>query len=103
MLPIIKYKREVYLDHAAATYLAPEVEAAMAPFGQNSFGNPSSIHDAGRAAKAAIAEARSQIAKILNAVPEEIIFTASGTMSDNLAILGLARANKSKGRHPLSP
>src|SRR3989344_6479448 len=99
MLPEIKQKKEAYLDHAAATYLAPEVEAVMAPFGQKLFGNPSSIHDSGRAAKAAIAEARSQIAKILNAVPEEIIFTASGTMSDNLAILGLARANKSKGRH----
>ena len=98
-LPEIKHKREVYLDHAAATYLAPEVEAVTAPCGQKIFGNPSSIHDAGRAAKEVVAESRSAVAKILNCFPEEIIFTASGTMSDNLAIFGIARANKIKGNH----
>lgn len=98
-LPEIKQKREVYLDHAAATYLAPEVEAAMAPFGQKIFGNPSSIHDAGRVAKEGMNEARSRIAKILNCFPEEIIFTGSGTASDNLAVLGIARVNKAKGKH----
>src|SRR3989338_6174775 len=99
MFPVIEKKREVYLDHAAATYLAPEVEAAMAPFGQKIFGNPSSIHDCGRAAKETIVKARSQVAAILNCFPEEIIFTGSGTMSDNLAILGIVRANKVKGKH----
>lgn len=89
----------IYLDHAAATYLAPEVEDAMAPYGQKIFGNPSSIHDSGRAAKEAIAQARARIAKILNCFLEEIIFTGSGTMSDNLAIFGIARANKIRGKH----
>ena len=99
MLPIVKNKREVYLDHAAATYLAPEVETAMLPYGQQIYGNPSSIHDAGRAAKEAIAQARADVAATLNVRGEEIIFTGSGTTSDNLAIFGIARENKASGNH----
>ena len=98
-LPEIKHKREVYLDHAAATYLAPEVELTMRPFGQKLFANPSSIHDAGRLMKEEMAKARSDIALVFNAAPQEIIFTGGGTMSDNLAIFGVARSNKQNGNH----
>ncbi len=102
MLPEVKNKRFVYLDHAATTPMADEVKAAMEPYWQKEFGNPSALYDLGRDAKLAIQDARVRVAGHLNARPEEIVFTGSGTMSDNLAIFGIARANKAKGMHLLA-
>jgi cysteine desulfurase len=89
----------VYLDYNATTPLAPEAREAMRPFLEDGFGNPSSIHSAGRRARAAIDESRDQLAAILGAKPHEIIFTGGGTESCNLAVMGLARAHAAKGKH----
>ncbi len=89
----------IYLDYNATTPLAPEAREAMRPFIEEHFGNPSSIHAAGREARAVIDDARDRIARLLGAKPHEIIFTGGGTESDNLAILGLARAHEDRGRH----
>lgn len=85
---------KVYLDYAATTPVRKEVLAAMAPYWHKKFGNPSSIHRWGREARVAVEEARKKIARVLHCQPEEIIFTASTTTSDNLAILGTARNTK---------
>lgn len=84
--------RDVYLDHAATTYVDPRVLKAMEPYWEEKFGNPSSLYRHGRKAKQAITEARETIARILNCQPTELIFTAGGTESDNLAILGVCKA-----------
>ncbi len=91
--------RRIYLDHAATTYLREEALAAMMPYLGGIYGNPSSIHTFGFEARRAFEAARSQIAKLLGAQPEEILFTSGGTESDNLAVRGVAQANKGKGRH----
>jgi cysteine desulfurase len=92
--------RKVYLDHSAAAPLLPEVKEAMMPFLGDSFGNPLSLHDWGDPAREAVDLAREQIASLLGAdSPEEIIFTSSGTESNNFAIKGLATALQSKGKH----
>ena len=90
----------IYLDHAATTPLDARVLEAMLPFlrGGTAYGNPSSLHSPGSAAREAIEEARELVARLIGAAPEEIIFTAGGTESDNLATLGLAAANPEK-RH----
>lgn len=80
--------KRIYLDHAAATYLDSSVEKAMKPFYGKYFGNPSSIYKEGREARQAVEESRKKIAKIINASPEEIIFTSGGTEGNNLAIFG---------------
>ena len=83
----------IYLDHAATTPVRAEVLAAMLPFlGAETFGNPSSAHGVGRAARAALDVARERIAAAVNASPRDVIFTSGGTEADNLAILGLAEA-----------
>ena len=84
--------RKVYLDHAATTPVRPEVVTAMQPFWTEEFGNASSIHQWGRRARIAVEESREKIAKILNCTPTEIIFTGTNTLSDNLAISGVACA-----------
>lgn len=89
----------IYLDHNATTPLAAEALEAMLPFLESHHGNPSSVHAAGRRTRAAIDDARDQIAKLLGAKPHEIIFTGGGTESDNLAIMGLARSHAAKGKH----
>ena len=89
----------IYLDYNATTPLAPEVFDAMHPFLSEHFANPSSIHQAGREARAAIDDARDILAGLLRAKPHELIFTSGGTESDNLAVLGLARSLASKGKH----
>jgi cysteine desulfurase len=89
----------IYLDYNATTPLAPEALAAMRPYLERHFGNPSSIHAAGRMARAAIDEARDRVARLLGAKPHEIIFTSGGTESNNLAVLGLARERAGQGRH----
>lgn len=90
--------RNVYLDHAATTYLDPRVKKAMDLFWDDNFGNPSSIYQAGRRAKKALDEARTTIARVLHCQPNELIFTSGGTESDNLAILGVAKANDASGQ-----
>lgn len=91
---------KVYLDNAAANPVLPEVREAMLPFISDIFGNPSSIHDWGDPAREAVEEARQKVAALIGAsMPDELIFTASGTESNNLAIKGLAMARRNKGRH----
>jgi len=91
--------REAYLDNASTTPLLPEVRQSMIPFLNETFGNPSSLHDWGNAAQEAIETARAQVAQLIGANAEEIIFTGSGTESNNFAIKGLALAQQNKGKH----
>jgi cysteine desulfurase len=88
-----------YFDHAATTKLNEEVLNAMLPYLKNEYGNPSSIYSLGRENKKAIEDAREIVAKIFNADPKEIYFTGSGSEADNLAIRGVAYANRKKGNH----
>lgn len=92
--------QRVYFDHSATTPLDPRVKAAIEPFLGDVFGNPSSLHWAGREARAAVEQARGQVAELLQAVAEEICFTASGTEADNLALRGVF-ADLGPGRHHL--
>ena len=92
----------IYLDYNATTPLAPEVFEAMQPYLARHFGNPSSIHAAGREARAAIDDARDRLAGLLGAKSHEIIFTGGGTESDNLAVIGVARASAGQGRHVIT-
>lgn len=82
--------RKIYLDYAATTYIDSKILNKMLPFLKENFGNPSSLYLLGRRAKIAINDARQNISRILNVNSEEIIFTGSGTESDNLAIFGVA-------------
>jgi cysteine desulfurase len=91
--------RKVYLDNASTTSLLPEVSEAMMPYLGESFGNPSSLHDWGDAAREAIEVARAQVAQLIGGSAEEIIFTGNGTESNNFAIKGLALAQQDKGKH----
>jgi len=91
-------KQTVYLDHAATTPLDPSVRTAMLPFLETEFGNPSALYQPGRRAKEALSSARENVAAILGCRPDELIFTGSGTESDNHAIFGVARAAKRAGR-----
>jgi cysteine desulfurase len=91
---------KVYLDHSASAPLLPEVRDAMLPYLGMDFGNPLSLHDWGDAPRDALEAARGQVAELIGASdPEEIIFTSSGTESNNFAIKGLALAQQSKGKH----
>ena len=90
--------RLIYLDHAATTPVDPQVLAAMLPYFTEQFGNPSSIHQAGRAALEALDDARETVARVLGANRKEIIFTGGGSESDNLAIKGAALALRQAGR-----
>jgi cysteine desulfurase len=88
----------VYLDHAATTPVRPEVLEAMMPYlTDQSFGNPSSAHRFGRAARAGVEQARRQIGEALGAEPSQVIFTSGGTEADNLSIVGAALAAKDRG------
>ncbi|MBY0597133.1 cysteine desulfurase family protein [Bacillus bingmayongensis] len=89
----------IYLDHAATSPAHPEVVEKMIPYMTEIFGNPSSIHFYGRQTRHAVDEARRVCARSINANPNEIIFTSGGTEADNLALLGVARANRNKGNH----
>jgi cysteine desulfurase len=94
--------RRIYLDHAATTPIDPEVLAAMMPYLTNKFGNASSIHFFGQEARGAIDKARHQVAQLINARPNEIIFTSGGTEANNLAIRGLLEANSKYGNHVIT-
>lgn len=89
----------IYLDYNATTPLCAPARAAMQPFLERHYGNPSSVHAAGREARAGVDDARDRLAVMLGAQPHELVFTSSGTESNNLAVLGLARANRDRGRH----
>jgi cysteine desulfurase len=84
-------KKTIYLDYASTTPVDPKVIKAMVPFLGKSFGNPSNLYNKGREAKLAVDESRKKIAEIIGARPNEIVFTAGGTESCNLAIFGVAR------------
>lgn len=88
----------IYLDNAATTRMDPRVIEAMAPYFTSIYGNASSLHAMGRAARRALDDARSTVAGVLDVSPAEIVFTSGGTESDNLAVLGVARARRSEGR-----
>ncbi len=87
----------IYLDHAATTPLRPEALEAMLPFLGGTFGNPSSGHSFGRAARAALDDAHERVAASLGAAAREIVFTSGGTEANNLALKGAAWAGKSRG------
>jgi cysteine desulfurase len=87
----------IYFDHSATTPLDSRVLEAMVPFLAGSFGNPSSVHEEGRTARKAVEIARARVAALIGANPEEIIFTASGTEADNLALIGAVRASGKPG------
>jgi cysteine desulfurase len=89
----------VYFDYNATTPLDPQVRAAMLPFLGEVWGNPSSVHHVGRQARALLDDARDRAAKVFGSKPSEVVFTAGGTESANLAIMGTARLLKPKGRH----
>ena len=92
----------IYLDYNATTPLSPEAREAMLPYLDAVYGNPSSLHSAGRAARAAIDDSRDRVAAVLKVRPNEIIFTGGGTEANNLALLGLARSLAGKGKHVIS-
>lgn len=92
----------IYLDYNATTPLCDAAREAMLPYLDRLFGNPSSVHAAGRAARAAIDTARDKLAGLLRVKPHELIFTGGGTESCNLAVLGLARCSLSRGGHVIS-
>lgn len=89
----------IYLDHAATSPVHPEVVQSMIPYMTEVFGNPSSIHYFGRQARHAVDEARRVCAASIGAKPNEIIFTSGGSEADNLALLGVAHANRNRGHH----
>lgn len=88
-----------YFDNAATTKVKQEVLNEMIPYFEVEYGNPSSMYSIGRSAKRAVNVAREKVAKLINSDANEIIFTGSGSESDNLALKGIARASKNKGNH----
>ena len=93
------FKKLIYLDNNATTQVADEVRDAMIPYLGVEHGNPSSIYDIGRDAREAIENARRRVARLINAQPRRIIFTGGGSEADNLAIKGVAFAQRDKGNH----
>jgi cysteine desulfurase len=91
--------RKVYMDHSATTFVDGSVLERMLPFFSEKYGNPNSVHAWGREVRASVEEARSSVARLINAEPREILFTGGGSEADNLAIKGVAEALSEKGRH----
>ncbi|MGA7105604.1 MAG: cysteine desulfurase family protein [Candidatus Deferrimicrobiaceae bacterium] len=91
--------RRIYLDHNATTPVHPEVRKAIEPYLEEQFGNPSSIHWAGRDVRKGVEDARQEIASFFGCQPLEVVFTSSGTESDNLAIKGIAYRKGNAGKH----
>jgi cysteine desulfurase len=92
----------IYLDYNATTPIAPEVANEILPYIHSHFGNPSSSYAIGRNNREAIEKARRQVANLIGALPEEIIFTSGGTESNNHAIRGAVLANQQKGKHMIT-
>ncbi|MEK7274641.1 MAG: aminotransferase class V-fold PLP-dependent enzyme, partial [Candidatus Desantisbacteria bacterium] len=90
---------EVYLDHVSTTRMHPEVLEVMLPYLRDNFGNPANQHHVGQAARKGTSKARDQVAALIGADTDEIIFTSSGTESNNLALKGVSQANQKKGKH----
>lgn len=90
--------RRVYLDHAATTPVHPDVATAVKRALEEGWGNPSSLHGFGREARRLVEEAREEVAALIGARPQEVLFTSGGTEADNLAILGVARSARERGR-----
>src|SRR5688500_227634 len=93
--------QRIYLDHNATTPLHPAVVDRMTEALREDFGNPSSVHHFGQRAKAVVDEARSAVAALVGADPQEIVFTSGGTEGDNIAIRGVAEALEATGRRHL--
>jgi cysteine desulfurase len=91
--------RHVYLDHNATTPVDPMVVEAMSAFYREKFGNPSSIHWAGRLVKGAVEKARDQVALLVGCDPSAVVFTSGGTEADNMALKGVAAARRDRGNH----
>ena len=91
--------KRIYMDNNATTAVRPAVLEAMLPYYREHFGNPSSLHWAGREVGSALDQARRQVADLLNCEPAEIIFTSCASESNNLAIKGTAEALQSRGNH----
>jgi cysteine desulfurase len=89
----------IYLDHAATTPMHPRVVEAMQPYLTQHYGNPSSLHGFGRHSRMAVEQARDEIAALLDTDPKTLIFTGGGTEADNMAIIGVAMANRERGKH----
>src|SRR5918998_6139717 len=94
--------RRVYLDHSATTPVDPRVVEAMLPFLTAKFGNPSSVHFYGQEARAAVDRARREVAGLIGARPNEVVFTSGGTESNNLAVRGHCEQNAEHGRHVIT-
>ena len=92
----------IYLDYNATTPLCHAARDAMLPYLDRHFGNPSSVHAAGRETRAAVDNARDKLAALLRAKPNEFVFTSGGTESCNLAVFGLARSHREQGGHVIS-
>lgn len=95
----VREQRLIYLDHNATTQVSPEVRAAMLPFLDQEWGNPSSIHQSGSRARRAVEAARRMVAQGLNCTARRIIFTGCGSEADNLAIMGTVAAGNGDRRH----
>jgi len=91
--------KNIYMDNAATTSMRKEVLDEMIPYFSENYGNPSSLYSIAQVARDAVDESRENVAKILNCKPSEIIFTSGGTESDNMAIIGVAKALKDTGNH----
>jgi len=91
--------KRIYLDYNATTPVRPEVLDVMLPFYREQFGNPSSVHWAGRQVAGAVDKAREQVAQLLNCAPAEIVFLSCGTEADNMALKGTVDALRDKGNH----
>lgn len=95
----MKNMKPIYFDYNATTPIDSEVFEAMLPYLKENFGNPSSSHTYGKRAKTAVTNAREQVAKLIGAETDEVVFTSGGTESNNYALFGTAFANIKKGRH----
>ena len=89
----------IYLDHNATTALDKRILEKMLPFFSDTYSNPSSVYRFAQVARRALENSRDQVANLLNADPQEIVFTSGGTESDNTAIMGVASKLKDKGKH----
>jgi len=94
--------KQIYLDYNATSPVRPEVLEVMLPFYKEQFGNPSSVHWAGRQVSGALENAREQVAALINASPAEIVFVSCGSEGDNMAIKGTLAALKGKGNHVIT-
>lgn len=91
--------RTVYMDHSATTPVDPDVVKEMIPFCQEEYGNPSSVYSLGQKARRAVEKARGQVAGLINASSQEVIFTSGGTEADNQALITYMEANRKQGNH----